>query len=161
MLTVIDNGVKVKLELCPQPQGFLMLMMITVLLLATVGVGLALGWLSVKMSIGSIAVIAVLSWLWRYYQQRYDVPMITGGELIVTANELIHHNILGKTQHYRIQMTDTVSILSKQQLVIMNNHGKIRYQVLGFNDPKHSEVVQAILQGKILKKQEKNIYLQE
>ncbi len=159
MLTVVENGVKVKLELCPQPKGFLTLMLITTLLLATVGVGLALGWLSVRLSIGAIAVIAIFSWLWRYYQQRYDVPIITGGEILVSNHQITHQPTFGNKQRYLLQTDDSIE-LSKEGITIINNKGKIRYHILGFNHERQPAIVQAVLQGKAIHVQGKTIQMQ-
>lgn len=159
MLTVIDNGVKIQLTAEHHPQQWLSLILISAIFFFAIGIGLMLGWLSVRLSIASIALIAVLSWVWQWYRQKFDMPIITGGELIIQPHQIIHHPMVGKPQKIAIPTVDNINI-TDNCLIIYNEQGKIAYQILGFQQPQHIKIAEAVLQGKTIQMQGKAIRMQ-
>ncbi|WP_019519485.1 hypothetical protein [Faucicola boevrei] len=158
MLTVTDNGVKVVLNSADTPNPFLGLLIATALLLAMVGVALGLGWLSVRASIGALAVIAVLSYFWRFYQQKQEIIKISGGQILLSKQQIDHAHPLGN-KTYRLQADDRLEI-TDNQLTVITAQGKIRLVVLGFSQPQHAQISQAVLQGKQIQTQAKAIKMQ-
>lgn len=156
MLTVIENGIKIQLTTENHPQQKLSLILISAIFFSAVGVGLMLGWLSVRLSIAAIALIAILSWAWQWYRHKFDMPIITGGELIIQPHQMIHHPIIGKPQKITIQTTDNINT-EENALLIYNQQGQLRYHILGFQQTQHSKIAEAVLQGKTIKMQEKTI----
>lgn len=159
MLTVIDNGVKIQLTAEPNPNQWLTLILITAIFLSAVGVGVALGWLSVRWSIASLALIAVMSYFWQIYKQKYDFPIITGGEIIVHNKQIVHLSATGTSEQIAIAPNNSLELFDNG-LNILNENGKIRYQILGFQQPQHATIAQAVLQGKTIQMQGKTIKMQ-
>lgn len=158
MLNVTENGVKITLEDRPIASPFLVLMMGIVLLVFATGVGLSLGYLSVRGSIGAIAVIAVLSYAWRVYQNKHEAVHITGGEILLSKNCIEHKKSIQK-KTYHLQESDNIEC-SNDTLLIKNQQGKVRLIVSGFAQSQYISVGQAVLQGKQIKTQGKAIKMQ-
>lgn len=158
MLNVTENGVKIALEDRPVASPFLVLIMGISLLVFAIGVGLSLGYLSVRGSIGAIAVIAVLSYAWRVYQDKHEAVYITGGEILLSKNCIEHKKSIQKKTYY-LQETDNIEC-SNDTLTIKNQQGKTRFTVSGFSQDQHIAISQAVLQGKQIKTQAKTIKMQ-
>ncbi|ELA09591.1 hypothetical protein MOMA_04275 [Moraxella macacae 0408225] len=158
MLSVTDNGVKIALNHTHTTNPFLSLIITTALLLAMVGVALGLGLLSVRASIGALAVIAILSYFWRFYQQKQAIIKISGGQILVSKHQIEHTHPLGK-KIYHLQADDKFELMDNQ-LSVKTAQGKIRLLIVGFSQPQHAKISQAVLQGKTIQTQAKSIKMQ-
>lgn len=158
MLNVTENGVKITLEDRPVASPFLVLIMGVTLLLFAIGVGLSLGYLSVRGSIGAIGLIALLSYGWRVYQNKHETVHITGGEILLSKNCIEHKKAIQK-KNYHLQEDDSIEC-SSDSLIVKNQQGKTRFTVSGFSQAQHIPISQAVLQGKQIKTQAKAIKMQ-
>lgn len=158
MLNVTEDGVKITLENQPVASPFLVLIMGTALLLFATGVGLSLGYLSVRGSIGAIALIAIFSYAWRFYQNKHEATHITGGQILLSKNCIQHLNGVAK-KTYHLQTDDKIEP-NNDTLTIKNQNGKIRLIVSGFSQSQYIPISQAVLQGKKIQTQGKAIKMQ-
>lgn len=157
MLTVTENGVKIALETNASANPLLPLIMAMAILLFMVGVALVWGFLSVRASIGALAVIAVMSYIWRYVKQKSEIPVITGGQVLLSAYRIEHQGLTGK-KVYQIQADDVIQIHQNHLTILSKNKPKL--VITGFSQNQHIAISQSVLQGKQIQTQGKAIKMQ-
>lgn len=131
------------------------------LLVGAIGVATAMSLLPERLAIGALAVLIVGSFIFnrmRSKQNSSGQVQISAGLLKVKSGMFVH-NIVGKTQQYRVEPNDTV-LVESGTLKLLDGNGKTKCEVSGFETEKEAQVMQAILQGQQLNKRHANIKMQ-
>ena len=158
MLKVTETGVTIGLQSQAKVANKLTQILWVGIAIAVVGLLMAFKMLSV--AIGSLmmllAIIAGVAW--QSFNQKKQVPILTGGELRLTQQGFSHHQG-AKVTSYQLLPSDSIEH-TIDGMTIYNADGQTLYHITGFHDPKHIKIAQAVLQGKPIKAQGKAIKLQ-
>lgn len=158
MLKVTETGVTIGLQSQAKVANKLTQILWVGIAIAVVGLLMAFKMLSV--AIGSLmmllAIIAGVAW--QSFNQKKQVPILTGGELRLTQQGFSHHQGANVTS-YQLLPSDSIE-RTIDGMTIYNADGLTLYHITGFHDPKHIKIAQAVLQGKPIKTQGKAIKLQ-
>ena len=158
MLKVTETGVTIGLQSQAKVANKLTQILWVGIAIAVVGLLMAFKMLSV--AIGSLmmllAIIAGVAW--QSFNQKKQVPILTGGELRLTQQGFSHHQG-AKVTSYQLLPSDSIEH-TIDGMTIYNADGLTLYHITGFRDPKHIKIAQAVLQGKPIKTQGKAIKLQ-
>lgn len=158
MLKVTETGVTIGLQSQAMTPNKLTQILWVGIAIAVVGLLMAFKMLSV--AIGSLmmllAIIAGVAW--QSFNQKKQVPILTGGELRLTQQGFSHHQGANVTS-YQLLPSDSIEH-TIDGMTIYNADGLTLYHITGFHDPKHIKIAQAVLQGKPIKTQGKAIKLQ-
>ena len=158
MLKVTETGVTIGLQSQAKVANKLTQILWVGIAIAVVGLLMAFKMLSV--AIGSLmmllAIIAGVAW--QSFNQKKQVPTLTGGELRLTQQGFSHHQGANVTS-YQLLPSDSIEH-TIDGMTIYNADGLTLYHITGFHDPKHIKIAQAVLQGKPIKTQGKAIKLQ-
>ena len=158
MLKVTETGVTIGLQSQAMTTNKLTQILWVGIAIAAVGLLMAFKMLSV--AIGSLmmllAIIAGVAW--QSFNQKKQVPTLTGGELRLTQQGFSHHQGANVTS-YQLLPSDSIEH-TIDGMTIYNADGLTLYHITGFHDPKHIKIAQAVLQGKPIKTQGKAIKLQ-
>lgn len=158
MLKVTETGVTIGLQSQAKVANKLTQILWVGIAIAVVGLLMAFKMLSV--AIGSLmmllAIIAGVAW--QSFNQKKQVPTLTGGELRLTQQGFSHHQG-AKVTIYQLLPSDSIEH-TIDGMTIYNADGLTLYHITGFHDPKHIKIAQAVLQGKPIKTQGKAIKLQ-
>lgn len=158
MLTVVDNGFKIKLQSANVASRQLTCILWTAIVLASVGIAIALGWLSLLTAAVIIMLMLTGVWGYRWYHNRQSSNCLSGGEIMISPKQFCHANAQQRIE-YRLNDTDQIH-LNEQTLSILTEAGRPLYQIQGFSDEKHAKIAQAVLQGKSIQTQAKSIRMQ-
>lgn len=158
MLKVTDTGVTIGLQSQAKVANKLTQILWMGVAIAVVGLLMAFKMLSV--AIGSLMILlAIIAGVaWQSFNQKKQVPTLTGGELRLTQQGFSHHQGANVTS-YQLLPSDSVEPTT-DGMIIYNADGLTLYHITGFHDPKHIKIAQAVLQGKPIKTQGKAIKLQ-
>ena len=158
MLKVTETGVTIGLQSQAMTPNKLTQILWVGIAIAVVGLLMAFKMLSV--AIGSLmmllAIIAGVAW--QSFNQKKQVPILTGGELRLTQQGFSHHQG-AKVTSYQLLPSDSIEH-TIDGMTIYNADGLTLYHITGFHDPKHIKIAQAVIQGKPIKTQGKAIKLQ-
>ena len=158
MLKVTETGVTIGLQSQAKVANKLTQILWVGIAIAVVGLLMAFKMLSV--AIGSLmmllAIIAGVAW--QSFNQKKQVPTLTGGELRLTQQGFSHHQG-AKVISYQLLPSDSIEH-TIDGMTIYNADGLTLYHITGFHDPKHIKIAQAVIQGKPIKTQGKAIKLQ-
>jgi len=158
MLKVTETGVTIGLQSQAKVANKLTQILWVGIAIAVVGLLMAIKMLSV--AIGSLmmllAIIAGVAW--QSFNQKKQVPTLTGGELRLTQQGFSQHQGANVTS-YQFLPSDSIEH-TIDGMTIYNADGQTLYHITGFHDPKHIKIAQAVLQGKPIKTQGKAIKLQ-
>lgn len=158
MLKVTDTGVTIGLQSQAVTPNKLTQILWVGIAIAVVGLLMAFKMLSV--AIGSLMILlAIIAGVaWQSFNQKKQVPTLTGGELRLTQQGFSHHQGANVTS-YQFLPSDSIEH-TIDGMTIYNADGLTLYHITGFHDPKHIKIAQAVLQGKPIKTQGKAIKLQ-
>lgn len=159
MLKVTDEGIKISLNSqfkTPFPLQEILILAILTFINSILGFELNLYSKEVTVLI-NVIILAIVYCL-RYWRIKHQPKILSGGDLLLTNQQLVH-NAFGTRTQYQLQSNDTIQAVG-ETLLIKNQQDKTLYQINGFNDPKHLEVAQAVLNGKTIQTQGKAIKLQ-
>lgn len=160
MLVVTDDGVKIQLAPSTPPSGTLSTIVITAILLALLGVAIAMG-----LSIGIAMLLAVCilsgSMIWQKLAKKSpSSKTIVGGEVIIKPYQIEHISHLGQKTSYPLPQQIQL-VTQSSDVIITDNTGQTLLTIVGFTQPQHATIAQAVLQGKTIKTQGKSIRMQD
>ncbi|MFW2176722.1 MULTISPECIES: hypothetical protein [unclassified Moraxella] len=158
MLTVTDNGVKIALQSHSLANTLLPKILLTAGVLAVIGGLKMLGIIGVMGVMIGVIVTLLAVGIWQFWQSKNRPQSLCGGELSLTKQGFIHQQF-GKTTQYQLAPTDTIQTTGTG-LAICNQQGKTLYQIQGFSEAKHCQIAQAVMNGKTIQTQAKNIKMQ-
>lgn len=158
MLKVTETGVTIGLQSQAATPNKLTQILWVGIAIAVVGLLMAFKMLSVAIGSLMILLAIIASVAWQSFNQKKEVPTLTGGELRLTQQGFSHHRGANVTS-YQLLPTDSIEPTT-DGMIIYNADGQTLYHITGFHDPKHIKIAQAVLQGKPIKAQGKAIKLQ-
>lgn len=158
MLKITETGVTIGLQSqAVTPTKFTPILWVGI---AIAMVGLLMAFKMLSVAIGSLMILLAIiaSVAWQSFNQKKQVPTLTGGELRLTQQGFSHHQGANVTS-YQLLPSDSIEPTT-DGMTIYNADGLTLYHITGFHDPKHIKIAQAVLQGKPIKAQGKAIKLQ-
>ena len=158
MLKVTDTGVTIGLQSQAATPNKLTHILWVGIVIAVVGLLMAFKMLSVAIGSLMILLAIIASFAWQSFNQKKQVPTLTGGELRLTQQGFSHHQGANVTS-YQLLPSDSIEPTT-DSMTIYNADGLTLYHITGFHDPKHIKIAQAVMQGKPIKAQGKAIKLQ-
>lgn len=158
MLKVTDTGVTIGLQSQAKVANKLTQILWVGIAIAVVGLLMAFKMLSVAIGLLMILLAIIAGVAWQSFNQKKQVPILTGGELRLTQQGFSHHQGANVTS-YQLLPSDSIE-RTIDGMTIYNADGLTLYHITGFHDPKHIKIAQAVIQGKPIKTQGKAIKLQ-
>ena len=158
MLKVTDTGVTIGLQSQAATPTILTQILWMGIAIAVVGLLMAFKMLSVAIGSLMILLAIIVGVAWQSFNQKKQVPILTGGELRLTQQGFSHHQGANVTS-YQLLPSDNIEPTT-DGMIIYNADGLTLYHITGFHDPKHIKIAQAVIQGKPIKTQGKAIKLQ-
>ena len=158
MLKVTETGVTIGLQSQAKVANKLTQILWVGIAIAVVGLLMAFKMLSVAIGSLMILLAIIVGVAWQSFNQKKQVPILTGGELRLTQQGFSHHQG-AKVTSYQFLPSDSIEP-TIDGMTIYNADGLTLYHITGFHDPKHIKIAQAVLQGKPIKTQGKAIKLQ-
>lgn len=149
MLKVIDDGVSITLS---GTETNPVLIMAGILVLLAIGVSIVAMTAPVEITIGAMALFAVLVFGFNWYKNRRQYQShIKSGQLIIKNRILIANGQTAK-------LTNHASIDIINETLVIKDEGRSWY-VSGFDDVRELHVAKSVLEGKALEKREQAIRL--
>lgn len=147
MLKVIDDGVLITLN--GTPKNTLYWFSLGLLVLAVVVAVVAMV-APVQITIGFMAVFAVLIFIFNLYKnrQKYQSDIVSGQIVIKNRAFVFEGRTIKLSEQAYIHLTDSK--------LIIKDLGRV-WHISGFDDVKECHVAQSVLEGKALEKQERAI----
>lgn len=150
MLSLTDNGVKIRLNAASSQGGLFWWALALVGLGVLVVVALAL--LPERLALGALAVFVVLCFVFNFVRQKQaEVRVLSGGILWVQAGSFVHEE-LGQRTQVVVADGDQVDLFEGRLVIECQNSAVRRYEVVGFDDEREARIMQAVLRGQGLDK---------
>lgn len=147
MLKVVDDGVSITLTGQDKNPLFVMA---SVLVILAVGVAVVAMTMPVEMTIGVMAVFAVLVFGFNLYKNRRQYQHhISNGQIIIKNHAF---TINGQN----IKLTHDAKIIMANDTLIISDLGR-SWHISGFEAPQECTVAKSVLEGKPLQKNERAI----
>lgn len=147
MLKVIDDGVSITLSGTKSNSVFTMAGVLVVLAVCVMVVAMTA---PVKITIGVMAVFAVLIFGFNIYKDRlkYQSRIATG--VIIIKN----HTFIAQGQTVKLSKDASIELINN--VLVITDLGR-SWHILGFDNDKERHIAKSVLEGKALEKQEQAI----
>lgn len=147
MLKVVDEGVSITLNGTDKNPLFAISAVLVVL---AIGVAVIAMFAPVELTIGAMAMLAVLIFIFNHYKNRLKYQShIATGTIIIKNRTLIAG---GQT----VKLSDDAEILLAGETLVISDLGR-SWHIGGFDGEKERQVAKSVLEGKALEKRERAI----
>ena len=147
MLKVVDDGVVIQLSGVQTNPLLIPAAMLVVVALIVAIIAMTM---PVKATIGAMAVLAVLIFVFNRYKQRYQYEKtIATGQITVKNRHFI-------SAGHAVKLSNDATIIVRHHTLTIKDLGRV-WHITGFDNEKECLIAQSVLEGKALQKREQPI----